>query len=132
MAALDRELERLGAAGLAPGRVVLAGFSQGGCLVAEYAARRPKRYGGVAALTGGLIGATGEVRGPDRRLDGVPVAFVTSTLDEWVPVERVRESAKAFEHAGAAVTLELSDEPGHRIDGRAVAAVGRLLLGAAS
>lgn len=128
LAALDGELSRFDAAGLASNRVVLAGFSQGACLVAEYVARRPRRYGGVAVLTGGLIGAAGEVMGPATRLDGVPVAFVTSSLDEWVPVERVRESAAAFEHAGATVTLEIADDPEHRIDDRAVAAVQRLLL----
>src|SRR5690606_40226622 len=32
------------------------GFSQGACLTLEYIARHAKRYGGVVAFTGGLIG----------------------------------------------------------------------------
>ena len=34
----------------------LLGFSQGACLTLEYAARHAQRYGGVVALSGGLIG----------------------------------------------------------------------------
>src|SRR5690349_16336591 len=40
-------------------RIVLIGFSQGACLAGEYAVRHPKRYGGVAMLSGGLIGPPG-------------------------------------------------------------------------
>lgn len=39
-----------------PERIVLAGFSQGGCLVAVLLARTPRPYAGVAILTGALIG----------------------------------------------------------------------------
>lgn len=131
LAMLDDAVGTFGAAGLAPGRVVLVGFSQGACLVAEYVARRPARYGGVALLTGGLLGSDEEVAGPDGSLEGVPVAFVTSSLDTWVPIDRVRRSVEAFERSGAAVTLDVRDDPEHHIDDRALAAVRRLLLGAA-
>ncbi len=40
-------------------RVALIGFSQGGCLALEYAARNAKRYGAVAGLSAGLIGPLG-------------------------------------------------------------------------
>ncbi len=129
LATMDREVEALLAGGLPLERIVLVGFSQGACLVAECLARKPQRVGGAAVLTGALAGADDEWRGPDGRLDGVPVAFTTSSLDTWVAVERVRSSAQAFRDAGAAVTLEIDDDPEHRIGPHAFAAVERLLAG---
>ena len=43
-------------AGIPPEAVFLLGFSQGACLVLEYAARHARRYGGVIGLSGGIIG----------------------------------------------------------------------------
>ena len=37
----------------------LGGFSQGACLALEFVAAHPARYGGVAGLSGGLIGPPG-------------------------------------------------------------------------
>ncbi|MFT4922859.1 MAG: putative esterase [Haloarculaceae archaeon] len=37
-------------------QVVLVGFSQGACLASEFVARSPQRVGGLAALSGGLVG----------------------------------------------------------------------------
>jgi len=44
------------AAGITPERIVLAGFSQGACLVSEFAARNVRRYGGLLVFSGGVIG----------------------------------------------------------------------------
>src|SRR3989344_9074650 len=38
-----------------PEEIIILGFSQGACLALEYAARTPTRYGGIVALSGGLI-----------------------------------------------------------------------------
>ena len=40
-------------------RIVLLGFSQGGCLTLEWAARNARRYGAVIGLSAGLIGPDG-------------------------------------------------------------------------
>jgi len=45
--------------GIPPERVAFVGFSQGACLASEFVARNPRRYGGVAALSGGVIGPPG-------------------------------------------------------------------------
>ena len=113
-------------ADLTPERVVLAGFSQGGCLVADLLARAPRPYAGAAVLTGALIGPEGDVTkaGP---LDGLPVYMETSRYDEWVPLERVEATAGALEAAGARVELEVADDPEHRIRDAAVAGVRALL-----
>ena len=41
-------LAQLAAEGYPPERIALIGFSQGGCLALEYAARNARRYGAVA------------------------------------------------------------------------------------
>src|SRR5690606_31987247 len=42
--------------GIPSANLYFVGFSQGACLTLEYVARHAKRYGGVVAFTGGLIG----------------------------------------------------------------------------
>jgi phospholipase/carboxylesterase len=115
--------------------VVLAGFSQGACLVAELLGRRGRMgLAGAAVLTGALIGERSrpeEVRRLEVRFDGLPVELVSSELDEWVGPEFVGAAARSLADAGAAVHLQLTWEPEHRIDDVAVAAVARLLYGAA-
>jgi phospholipase/carboxylesterase len=113
-------------AGVPPQRIVIAGFSQGGCLVADAIARNPRPYAGVAVLTGALIGAEDDVTKPGR-LDGLPVFMETSRHDEWVSLEHVEATARALEAAGARVTLEVSDDREHRIREAAVAGVRALL-----
>src|SRR5262249_39087428 len=48
--------------GIPPSRVVLLGFSQGGCLALEFAARNARRYAAVIGLSAGLIGPNGTSR----------------------------------------------------------------------
>jgi len=115
--------------------VVLVGFSQGACLVAELLAREGRLgLAGAAVLTGALIGersCAGEVRRLGVSLDGLPVEIVSSALDEWVGEQYVRAAARSLAEAGAAVHLQITAEPEHRVDDTGVAAVARLLYGAA-
>jgi phospholipase/carboxylesterase len=130
LAAIDAAVEQALAAGLPAERIVPVGFSQGAVLVAELVARRPRRYGGVALLTGSLFGPPEEQRRLDP-LPGMPVHLASSRIDEWIPIDYVQRTARAFEEAGARVTLEVSADPEHHIDDAAVAAVRALLEGAA-
>ena len=109
--------------GVEPERVVLAGFSQGACLVADLLARAPRPFAGAAILTGAFIGPHPEPAG----LDGVPVFMESSRYDEWVALDDVQATAKAFEAAGARVELQVSDDREHRIRDAAVAGVRALL-----
>lgn len=79
-------------------RVAILGFSQGACLTLEYAARHPRRYAAVLALTGGLI--TLQHQGD---LQGTPVFLGSGDPDPHVPFRRVEESALLFESLGARV-----------------------------
>jgi phospholipase/carboxylesterase len=110
-------------------RVVLVGFSQGGCLTLEYVARNPRRYDGVAGLVGGLIGADGELTRPSG-LDGTPLLITTIEDDPWVPEARTRESAAILAQAGADVDLRVFPPGPHGVTNEEVDAVRALIRGA--
>ena len=59
MQAITDALARVIAAGVPLEHTILLGFSQGACLILEFAARHARRYGGVVGLSGGLIGPDG-------------------------------------------------------------------------
>src|SRR5690606_39455974 len=59
LSALDAVVGTVTASGVPRDRIALLGFSQGACLVTEYAAREGGRFGGVVALSGVLIWACG-------------------------------------------------------------------------
>ncbi|MEM7723866.1 MAG: dienelactone hydrolase family protein [Pseudomonadota bacterium] len=140
LTAIDAAITALVEGGLARDRVALAGFSQGGCLALEYAARK----GGLAAVFGlsaGLVG-TGDAKGPaaqalyghgpkrfdyDQRLDGVPVVISVHEQDPHIPLKRAQDSAAVFEHLGADVTLQVAPGGGHGITAENVAAMRAVL-----
>ena len=117
-AALDRvgEVVSEAAEGIDLERVALIGFSQGACLASEWAARNARRYGGVAALSGGLIGPDGTPRDYDGTLDGAPVFLGCSDVDPHIPVERVHETRDVFERLGGDVTESIYENMGHGIN----------------
>jgi len=106
-------IERVGESGLTEEKVVLAGFSQGACLATEYAARHPKRYGGIVGLSGGLIGPEGTDFDYEGILDGTPVFLGCSDQDPYIPVERVTETAEVFRYLSAKVTKRIYEGMAH-------------------
>ncbi len=114
--AVHRVVEDAVGMGVPFDRVVPFGFSQGACLAAEYAARTPRRYGGVVALSGGLIGPPGGLREYHGSLDGTPVFLGCGDADEHIPVERVRETAAAFRDLDADVTERIYEGFEHGVN----------------
>lgn len=115
LAAVDRVLADVADWGVPVQDVLLFGFSQGGCLAAEYAARNPCRYGGVVALSGGLLGPLDEGREYEGSMAGTPVFFGCGTDDPYVPVERVRETAAVFRSLDADVAERVYEGVGHEV-----------------
>jgi predicted esterase len=103
-------------AGIAAERTVLLGFSQGACLSLEFAARNARRWSGVVALSGGLIGPPGAPRNYAGSFAGTPVFLGCSDRDPHIPKERVDESAQVFERMGAAVTERIYPGLGHTVN----------------
>jgi predicted esterase len=110
-----------------PERLVLGGFSQGACLAAEYALRHPRRYGGLLLYTGGAIGPPGTTWPSRGSFAGTPAYLGTSDPDDWVPVERVRETAALLRAQDADVTLEVFPGMDHLVNDEEIAA-GRALI----
>lgn len=129
LAALADLIATLGQQGIGPDRVALVGFSQGACLSLEFAARTPRRYAAVAALSGGLIGPEGTPRTYPGSLDATPVFLGCSDVDPHIPVERVRESAAVMRTMGAQVNERIYPGMAHTVS-REELNVVRTLLGA--
>jgi phospholipase/carboxylesterase/glyoxalase family protein len=110
-------------------RLVLGGFSQGACLAAEYALRHPRRYGGLLLYTGGAIGPPGTTWPPRGSFAGTPAYLGTADPDDWVPVERVRETAEALRAQDAEVTLEVFAGMDHLVNDQEIAAGRELIRG---
>ena len=103
------------AAGIPPERIFIGGFSQGACLTAEFAARHPRRYGGLLIFSGGVIGPPGALRSYHGSLAGTPVFLGCSTTDFHIPAARVDESAAVFTELGATIIKRLYPNMGHTI-----------------
>jgi predicted esterase len=115
--------------GLRRERIALLGFSQGACLATEYVFRSPARWGGLAALTGGLIGPPETTWESSGNLSGTPVLFTTGDADDWVPLERVRETAEVFRKMRAEVDLRVYPGRGHAVSVDEMEATKSLLAG---
>ena len=124
---IGRLIDDLGGEGLPPGRIGLLGFSQGACLSLEFAARNARRYAGVFALSGGLIGPPGTPRTHAGAFDGTPVFLGCSDVDAHIPLERVHESAEVFRRMGAAVDERIYPRMGHTVNSDELAAVRGML-----
>jgi len=118
---------RFDAAGVPPERLLLLGFSQGACLALEYAARHARRFGGIAALSGGLIGPPGAPRDYPGSFEGTPAFLGCGDADPHIPQARVVETADVLARMGAVVTLRLYAGFGHGIRGEEVSAVRGML-----
>jgi predicted esterase len=116
IAVLEGLEARVKEAGIPDERIILLGFSQGACLVLEYAARHARRYGGVAGLSGGLIGPDGTPRDYEGSLAGTPVFLGCSVHDPHIPEARVRLTEQVLSSLGAVVTMRLYPEPGHSVN----------------
>jgi predicted esterase len=104
------------AAGIPAERTILLGFSQGACLALEFVARNARRYGGVAGLSGGVIGPDGTPRDYAGSLDRTPVFLGCSDIDAHIPKERVELTADVMRALDGDVTMKLYPGMGHTVN----------------
>lgn len=126
---VDAALDLADNIGVPHERVVLAGFSQGAAVALEFAVRRPCRYGGVAALAGGLLGPPDELGPGVGSLAETPAFCGVGEDDPTVSVDHVEASAAVLRSMGAAVTVQRYPGLGHAIGDGHIAALNRLASG---
>jgi phospholipase/carboxylesterase len=116
LAIVGEIVEGLRAADFSSERVVLLGFSQGGCLALEYAARNAQRYGAIIGLSAGLIGPELQRDGYRGSFAGSRVFLGCSDVDPHIPLVRVRETAATLRALGADVVARIYPGMGHTIN----------------
>src|SRR5215468_8376112 len=127
LATVDELIDGVAKDGITPERVVLLGFSQGGCLALEYAARHARRYAALIGLSAGLIGPQNTPRHYAGSLAGTPVFLGCGDMDDHIPLERVKESAKVLRSLGGDVKERIYRGMGHGINDEELLQVKSLL-----
>ena len=108
-------------------RIVILGFSQGGCLALEWAARNARRFGGVVGLSCGLIGPDGTPRDYAGRFEGTPAFLGCSDTDPYIAKYRVEEAAEAYRTMGADVMLRIYPGMPHLVNEDEIAEIKALV-----
>lgn len=119
----DEVLTRIEQSGLPDERIMLLGFSQGACLTLEFAARNARRFGGVAGLTGALIGPENTPRTYQGSFAGTPIFLGCSDVDIHVAKERVEDTARVLRGLGADVTERYYPNLDHSVNNDEIAFV---------
>lgn len=126
LAVIQALSDAAGRAGIPPEQRYFLGFSQGACLMLEFAARTAQRYGGIYAFSGGVIGPDGTARDYTGNFAGTPVFMGCSDIDPHIPKARFLETAELYERLGASVTSRLYPNMPHTIVQDEIAAAVQL------
>ena len=142
LAQLEAAIATLQGEGIAPGRIWLAGFSQGACLAAEAYARAGGHLAGLLVFSGGLVG-TADAEGAEnpalyghrpKRFDYAgarpgKVWLSVHERDPHIPLARVQETAATLARLGAQVETTVYPGAGHGVMRDDLVALRRLLAG---
>ncbi|MCJ8153039.1 dienelactone hydrolase family protein [Chryseobacterium sp. SSA4.19] len=115
-------------AGINAEHIYFFGFSQGACLTLEFLARNAQKFGGAAAIIGGVIGEKinrGNYKGD---FAGMPVLLATSNPDFHVPVERVYATANILKEINADVTEKVYENFGHSINQEEIELANKIIF----
>ena len=107
-------------------RIMLLGFSQGGCVTLEWAARNARRYGAVVGLSAGLIGPDDTPRDYPGSFDRTPVFLGCSDVDPYIPMQRVVAAGEVFKRMNADVTVRFYPGMGHTVSVEEIATIRSL------
>lgn len=115
--------------GITPDKIYFLGFSQGACLTLEYVTRHAQRYGGVIALTGGLIGDKIYPENYSGDFGNTPVFIGSSDPDPHVPVQRVYATVNILKNMNAQVEEKIYPGMGHTINEDEIEHANKILNG---
>jgi phospholipase/carboxylesterase len=127
VAHLGSIVEQLRASSIAQDRIVLGGFAEGACVVAEYLVRNPRSYGGAILLTGGLVDVAAIGRRPGTGLLAVPIYVSGREMDSVIPVERTRGVIKTLQAGGALIRSHVFTDRAHEIGPEEILEARKLL-----
>ena len=114
--------------GISAENIYFLGFSQGACLALEFVARNAKKFGGVVAFTGGLIGDKIDQDNYTGNFNSTPIFMGTGNPDPHVPIERVKESAIILEKMNAKVHLKVYNGKAHSVSQDEIDEANRLVF----
>jgi phospholipase/carboxylesterase len=114
--------------GIASENIYFLGFSQGACLTLEFVTRNAKKYGGVVAFTGGLIGDKIYSENYNGDFLNTPVFIGSSDPDPHVPVERVQATSVILKNMHADLTVKIYPGMGHTINKDEIDQVNSLIF----
>ncbi len=120
-------ITELGEKGIPKEKIILLGFSQGACLASEFVARHPAKYGGLAALSGGVIGDEVSAENYSGSLNDTPAFLGCSDIDAHIPKERVDETEEILSSLGAKVTKKIYRGMGHTVNEDEIAEVKKII-----
>ena len=112
---IDEVVADIHRAGIDSSNIFFTGFSQGACLTLEYVTRHARRWGGVAAFTGGLIGDKIYAENYKGDFGGAPVFIGSGDPDPHIPIERVHASSRILKAMNASVNEKIYPGMGHTI-----------------
>lgn len=114
--------------GISAENIYFLGFSQGACLALEFVARHAQKFGGVVALTGGLIGDKIDQENYSGNFNGTPIFMGTGNPDPHVPLKRVKESANILTKMNAEVHLKVYEGKAHSVSQDEIEEANRLVF----
>lgn len=130
LSVIDNQINYLNSQGLSDNQIIIAGFSQGGCLALEYVARSGRSLLAGLGFSSALVGNVESGKPPvaelynyspkgfdydGSNLAGVDVFIGCHEHDPHIPLARVKESADVFKKLGASVTKHVYPGSGHGI-----------------
>lgn len=116
-------------AGIGSENIYFTGFSQGACLTLEFITRNARKWGGVAAFTGGLIGDRIYAENYQGDFNGMPIFIGTSDPDPHVPVARVKETTRILTGMNASIQEKIYPDLGHTISGNEITLANKWVFG---
>ena len=112
--------------GIATGRIVIAGFSQGGAIALQAALRHPQRLAGVLALST-YLPLNDQLPGERSAANSdVPIFMAHGTYDDIIPVSRAEQSRQVLEGLGYRVQWHTYPMP-HSVCAEEIGAISAFL-----
>ncbi len=102
--------------GIPSEKIYLMGFSQGACIILDFASQYARGWGGLMAFTGGLPGEDISLQRYRGDFNGTKIFMGTGANDAHVPLQRAKRSKLVLEELGAEVHLKIFKDKLHGID----------------